>query len=166
MKEKDNFLIYHNQYSLVEELNDIDKGLLFESLFQYSMNKELPKFEKGSPLSMAFKSMKNAIDISNEKYLEKCKRNQENINKRYEKEKYSDKCVFLDNKKISYEVFQKVYKKGYTNKYGETLSFSQIFEDQFNTYSEGGDIILLKENYKCNNIDSEEVNEYFEQYLN
>lgn len=162
MKEKENFILYHNQYTLIEELSEVDKGKLLDSLFKYSMNNEIPKFEKGSPLSMVFKSIKNSIDISNQKYEERCKKNQENVNKRYEKEKYSDKSVFIDNEKVSYKTFQKVYKEGYTDKYGEILTFSQVFEDQFDTYNNNGDIILLKEKYKCSQLNSKEIEEYFE----
>lgn len=165
MKDKENFILYHNQYSLIEELSDKEKGLLLDSLFKYSIKDELPKFEKGSPLSMVFKSIKNSIDISNKKYEERCKKNQENINKRYEKEKYFDKSIFIDNELISYDLFQKVYKKGFTNKYGDNLSFTQIYEDQFECYSNNGDLILLKNKYNCRNLDSEEIRKYFEQYL-
>ena len=165
MKAKENFILYHNQYSLVEELSDNDKGILLDSLFKYSINGELPNFEKGSPLSMVFKSIKNSIDISTEKYLERCRKNQENINKRYEREKYSDKCIFLDNEKITYEIFQKAYKKGYKNKYGDLLSFSQIYDEQFQCFSENEDLILLKEKYNCSKITSDTIRKYFEEYL-
>lgn len=165
MKEKENFILYHNQYSLIEELSDKDKGILLDSLFKYSMNNELPNFEKGSPLSMVFKSIKNSIDISNEKYLERCKKNQENINKRYEKEKYSDKYIFLDNEKVSYITFQKAYKKGFSDKYGDIHQFSQIYEEQFQCVSEGGDIILIKNKYNCSKLESTDIINYFEEYI-
>lgn len=165
MKEKENFIMYHNQYSLIEELSDKDKGILLDSLYKYSMNNDIPNFEKGSPLSIVFKSFKNSIDISNDKYQETCRKNQENINKRYEKEKYFDKHIFLDNEKVSYPTFQKTYKKGYSDKYGNTLSFSQIYEEQFQCISEGNDIILLREKYNCNRIDTEDIKRYFEEYL-
>lgn len=166
MKGKENFILHHNQYPLIEELSDKEKGILLDSLYKYSMNGVIPNFEKGSALSVVFKAFKNSIDISNDKYQETCRKNQENINKRYEKDKYLDKHIFLDNEKVSYTTFQKTYgKKGFSDKYGNTLSFSQIFDEQFQCISEGKDTILLREKYNCSLIDTEEIKQYFEEYL-
>ena len=166
MKKKDNFILYHNQYPLIEELSNNDKGVLLDSLFQYSMNKKIPDFKKGSALSMVFKSIRNSIDISNEKYEERCRKNQENINSRYEADKYGDKYIYLHNEKMSYETFKKTYKnKGYTDKRGNTLQFSQIFDEQLQCCSECGDMILLKDKYNCSNIDSTEINDYYDEFL-
>lgn len=161
MKEKDNFIIYHNSYCIIEELSNEDKGQLFDSIFKYSMNKELPQFKKGSSLSIAFKNFKNTIDINNHKYEEKCKKNLENINKRYEN---SNKHVFIDNEKVSYDTFQRTYVKGYKDKYGNSLSFGQIFEDQYQCYKQSGDFVLLKDKYKCSSLDKKEIEQYFQEY--
>lgn len=108
MREKKDFIIYHNSYTLVEELTDDEAGKLFKSLYRYSMNKEEPTFEKRSILSMAFKAIRTAIDISNKKYQEKCEKNAENINKRWN-------IVFIDNEELNEKKFNEKYPQGYWN---------------------------------------------------
>lgn len=160
MKEKEDFLLYHSQFDLIEELPREDVGDLLISIFKYSMHEELPDYKKGSPLSIAFKSIKNTIDINNKKYIEKCKKNKENQNIRWEKEKYADKYVFINNEKISYHQFNKLFKKGYSSKNGLTYSFPELFEEQFSLYNL--DTIVFRDNYNCSIISSKEIENYFD----
>lgn len=83
--QKENFIIYHNTYPMVEELNDEDFGNVMKSVYKYSMEGKLPEYERGSAKSLLFKNMKNTIDISNKKYMEKCEKNRENAQKRWER---------------------------------------------------------------------------------
>lgn len=159
MKEKEDFLLYHSQFDLIEELTKEDIGDLIISVFKYSMSEELPSYQKGTPLSIAFKSIKNTIDINNKKYVEKCKKNQENQNIRWEKEKYSNKYVFIDNQQVSYSEFNKIFKKGYCNKKGLYYTFPELFEEQLSFYKE--DIVLFRNNYNCSRIDTKEIENYF-----
>ena len=46
-------------------------GKIFKSIFKYSMSREIPSYEKGTILSIAFKQFKTSIDKSFEKYIEK-----------------------------------------------------------------------------------------------
>ena len=162
MKEKEDFLLYHAQFDLIEELPKEDIGDLLISIFRYSMEEELPNYEKGTPLSIAFKSIKNTIDINNKKYIEKCKKNKENQNARWEKEKYSDKYVFVDNEKLSYSEFNKLFKKGYCSRKGLYYTFPELFEEQSSNYKQ--DIILFRDNYNCSRISTSAIEEYFDSF--
>lgn len=108
MKEKENFLIYHTSYTIVEELTIEERGLLFTSLYLYSMYGELPDFEERSLLSVAFKAIRTAIDISNKRYEDTCKKNSENASKRWS-------IVFIDNEELNEKKFNKKYPNGYWN---------------------------------------------------
>lgn len=163
MKEKEDFLLYHSQFDLIEELPKEDIGDLLISIFKYSMNEELPNYKKGTPLSIAFKSIKNTIDINNKKYIEKCKKNKDNQNIRWEKEKYSDKYVFINNEKVSYHEFNKIFKKGYPNKNGLTYSFTELFDEQVSLSKQ--DIIIFKNTYNCPLIDTPDIQKYFDSLL-
>ena len=97
MKEKNNFLIYHDSYTIIEELTIQERGELFTSLYHYSMYGEIPEYESRSLLSLAFKSIRTAIDISNKRYQEKCEKNSESANKRWT-------IVFINNEEEAFSL--------------------------------------------------------------
>lgn len=106
MKEKNNFLIYHDSYTIIEELTIQERGELFTSLYHYSMYGEIPEYENRSLLSLAFKSIRTAIDISNKRYQEKCEKNSESANKRWT-------IVFINNEELNEKKFNERYPNGY-----------------------------------------------------
>lgn len=106
MKEKKDFIIYHSSYTIIEELTIEERGELFTSLFRYSMYGEIPEYENRSLLSIAFKSIRTAIDISNKKYQEKCEKNSENANKRWT-------IVFINNQEMNEKKFNETFPNGY-----------------------------------------------------
>lgn len=116
--KKDNFLIYHNTYAIVKILSDENKGKLLDSLYKYTMDGEIPSFENES-LTIVFEAIKSSIDISNEKYYQRCMKNIDNINKRWRK-------IFIDNTSYTREEFNKTFPKGY----GEYNNFDMIYNTQ------------------------------------
>ena len=70
------FLIYHEWKIPIQGLSLSEKGQLLDCLFAYSETKTLSEL---TPLAaMAFNFLKQQIDRDEEKYIEKCERNQEN----------------------------------------------------------------------------------------
>ena len=141
-KKKENFLLYHNLFPMIEELGNEDVGDVIKSVFNYSMNGEIAKYEKGSAKSMLFKSIKNSIDINNEKYIAKCNRNRENILKRWQK-------IFYNNQDFNKETFEK-----YCIENNLEENFEEIILKQ-KEYVDNGDFETLRKEYQCELIKNE-----------
>lgn len=75
---------------MIDELSNEDVGDILKKLFAYSEDGEQSDYEKGSPKSLVFMSIKNSIDISNRKYQETCEKNRENAQKRWNKERQKE----------------------------------------------------------------------------
>ena len=117
VKQKDNFLLYHNMYKMFNALPDEKAGRVIKSIFRYSMNGELPEYEEDSTENFLFMSIQNSIDINSEKYYEKCEHNRRNINKRWNnkdesKEEQSDpEVVFINNEMLTENEYRSRYKE-------------------------------------------------------
>lgn len=88
MGNKDNrksFLIYYDNEVIVYRLPDDEAGKLFKSLFPYARESIKPDFEDSPALAMAFDILSLTIDRDREKYDERCKKNRENVSKRWNK---------------------------------------------------------------------------------
>ena len=143
-KKKENFLLYHNIFPTIEELENEDVGDVLKSIFKYSINSEITEYEKGSTKSLLFKAIKNSIDINNEKYVEKCRKNKENILKRWKK-------IFYDNQLFNKENFESYCIEKHLEE-----NFDDIIEKQKN-YVDNQDFETLKEEYNCNLISNETI---------
>ena len=148
-KKKDNFLLYNNDYSMLEELSDEDVGNVIKNIFKYSINKDIPKYEKGSGKSMLFKHIQRTIDINNKKYTEKCARNKEKALKRWKK-------IFYDNQDFTKETFIK-----YCNEKGLNEDFDSILLDEKKMYDDA-DYASIKEIYNNKGISNETIDKYFQ----
>ena len=94
---KDNFILYTQQYEVLEPLSDEQLGKLLRALYLYARDKETPTFTDGM-LTMAFGFVRMQIDASNAKYEEKREKMRENIRKRWERQKNTnDTIVNCDN---------------------------------------------------------------------
>lgn len=95
---KKSFLIYYDNEVIVLRLTDEDAGKLFKSLFPYGRKKIKPNFEESPALAMAFDILSMAIDRDNDKYVKRCEKNRENIEKRWKnKPKQSNTNVYGSN---------------------------------------------------------------------
>ena len=74
---KDNFILYTQQYEVLEPLTDEQLGKLLRALYLYARDKEIPVFDDGM-LTMAFGFVRMQIDASNAKYEEKRARLRQN----------------------------------------------------------------------------------------
>ncbi len=82
--KKNSFILYHSYQKHLEDLSDAEVGQLTRAIFHYSETGEVPKLKP--LLKMAFNFIREDIDINKEKYEEKCRKNKENIKKRWNKE--------------------------------------------------------------------------------
>lgn len=79
---KNNFILYHEQREIIDQLTDNQAGKLFKAIFQYSMGEE-PKLSK--TLSLVFVPIRQMIDRNKENYEKVCEINSRNAKKRWKK---------------------------------------------------------------------------------
>lgn len=143
MNRKDSFILYNNMFDMIEELSNEEAGELIKSVFQYSINGGIPKFEKGSIKSVVFKSIKNSIDINTEKYIKRCEKNSENAQKRWNQEKNIEedsRIIYVFDEKLNKKEFSKSYSKGF-----RSLSTNHIYINFEEIYQEQERLIKLKQ---------------------
>lgn len=83
--ETKGFFVYYDSEIIVCRLADEEAGALFKSLFPYGKEHIKPDFESNAALAMAFDILGMAIDRDKEKYIARCKKNKENVSKRWNK---------------------------------------------------------------------------------
>lgn len=81
---KDSFILYLDQQEIFEMLTDEQAGQLIKNIFQYERYGQMPKMDKF--LNLAFVPIMQALDKNRRKYEEKCKKNKENIEIRWNKQ--------------------------------------------------------------------------------
>lgn len=81
---KDNFILYTQQYSVLESMTDEQLGKLLRALYLYSRDGVEPDFGNDGMLKMAFGFIRMQIDLSNAKYEEKRERLRANAKKRWD----------------------------------------------------------------------------------
>lgn len=83
---KDSFVIYTNNISTIEFLDDEQAGKVFKALFYYNMGEldkvdELINGDGDKMVGMAWSRIKDYMDIDGETYYKKCQVNQANAKK-------------------------------------------------------------------------------------
>lgn len=142
IKKKENFLLYHNMFQMIEELENEDVGEVIKAIFEYSINGNIAEFPKASCKSMLFKTIKNSIDINNTKYIERCENNRNNALKRWKK-------IFYNNQDFSNESF---------NRYCIEKNIEEDFEEilmKEKEYVDNEEYEKLKEDFNCKLISNE-----------
>lgn len=76
-KRQKSFVLYLDNYDFIEDLPINEKGNLFDAIFHYKCDGELPDFEKGTLLSGAFRMIKNQLDRDAAKWEAECKQRAE-----------------------------------------------------------------------------------------
>ncbi len=76
------FLLYENQKPLIEELSMEERGILLTALFEYKKTGNI--IEMTQACRIVFKRIVNQINIDEEKYQEKCRKNSENAKRRWQ----------------------------------------------------------------------------------
>lgn len=92
---KDSFILYLDQQEIFEMLTDEQAGQLIKNIFLYERTGQMPKMDK--MLNLAFVPIMQILDKNRRKYDEKCKKNKENIEKRWNK----NNTVVYERKKMN-----------------------------------------------------------------
>lgn len=82
---KNSFVLYNDWYSLLSAFSNEEKGILLSAIFDYHCNGILFESENAA-LQGIFNFMKSRFDSDNEKYKQRCEKNRNNVNNRYNKE--------------------------------------------------------------------------------
>ena len=82
-KKKESFILYLQQKELFNKLTDEQAGKVIKAIYEYEDSGKTPNFDFG--LDIVFTSIKTSLDSNRIKYQEKCEKNRENINKRWNK---------------------------------------------------------------------------------
>lgn len=90
MKEINSFILYHDWYLLFKNLPLETKGILLDTIFLY-VKGEITLEAVNPVIEDIFVYISTYIDRDREKYIEKCKKMEENARKRYEKKQEQDK---------------------------------------------------------------------------
>ena len=91
MAKKKSFILYADYIKHIRRLSDEDAGRLFKAIFDYVNEGKLPDLD--GMAAMAFSFIANQLDTDLQKYEETCKKRSENIKKRWEKAKASQKAA-------------------------------------------------------------------------
>ena len=69
--DNNSFVLYTNYFEILNELSTEDAGYIFKAILEY---KATGNFQIPNHLLIAFKFIKNQLDIDNSKYQEKCEK--------------------------------------------------------------------------------------------
>ena len=84
-KKAPGFILERDQKAIIDELNNEEAGIIFKAIYDYETTKQEPKLDKS--LRIVFKQFKVKLDFYDEKYIETCKKNKENIQNYWNKMK-------------------------------------------------------------------------------
>lgn len=76
MTNRNSFLLYTDRLEILDELSDEDAGKLFKAVVEYVKNGSEPP--RGTLTSIAFRGVKNGIDVATENYKKLCLKNRDN----------------------------------------------------------------------------------------
>lgn len=83
------FILEKDQKAIIDELNNEEAGIIFKAIYDYETTKQEPTLDKS--LRIVFKQFKVKLDFYDEKYIETCKKNKENIQNYWDKMKDTTK---------------------------------------------------------------------------
>ena len=84
-KKAPGFILERDQKAIIDELTNEEAGIIFKAIYDYETTKQEPKLDKS--LRIVFKQFKVKLDFYDEKYIETCKKNKENIQNYWNKMK-------------------------------------------------------------------------------
>ena len=84
-KKATGFVLEKDQKAIIDELTNEEAGIIFKAIYDYETTKQEPKLDKS--LRIVFKQFKVKLDFYDEKYIETCKKNKENIQNYWNKMK-------------------------------------------------------------------------------
>lgn len=97
MSKKNSFVLYNDDFEIIQDLTLEERGQLLSAIFEYMRNGTIPKFKGG--LNICFKFIKQKLDRDSEKYEDVCQKRSE-AGKKGSKNRWNNdsKCYNEDNK--------------------------------------------------------------------
>mgnify|MGYP001057596022 CR=1 FL=1 len=86
MTDKKSFVLYFDNKTQFDMLSDDQAGKLIKGIYEFVCSGVTPEFEDGM-IRMAFSFISAAIVRDTAKYEEKCRKNKENVKKRFERQR-------------------------------------------------------------------------------
>lgn len=83
--EHNSFVLYKDSRIFIGRLSKCQRGELLLAIFDYVCDGFVPNFEDDTMLQMCFDIIRSYLDRDEKKYQEKCRKNKENIEKRWAK---------------------------------------------------------------------------------
>lgn len=80
-KEQKGFIVYGDVKAVADELSDEQLGKLFRGMIEYFVSGKTPKFS--DILKYVFIPIKQQMDRDSDKYVKKCEKMRDNVNKRW-----------------------------------------------------------------------------------
>lgn len=81
--EHNSFILYKDSRIFINHLDQSQRGELLLAIFDYVCDGDVPDFKGDTMLEICFEMIKSYLDRDERKYQEKCKKNKENIEKRW-----------------------------------------------------------------------------------
>lgn len=75
MSKKNSFVLYNDDFEIIQDLTLEERGQLLSAIFEYMRNGTIPKFKGG--LNICFKFIKQKLDRDSEKYEDVCQKRSE-----------------------------------------------------------------------------------------
>ena len=86
MSNKLSFVVYHEWFEMTERLSDKEIAKLYRAIFNYNIDGVIDETLDGET-KMAFFIMRKTFERDKVKYLKRCEKNKQNIDKRWENKK-------------------------------------------------------------------------------
>lgn len=97
--EHNSFILYKDSRIFINRLNKCQRGELLLAIFDYVCDGIIPDFENDAMLQMCFDIIRSYLDRDEKKYQDKCKKNKENIEKRWMKNRNQSNTKGYDRNK-------------------------------------------------------------------
>lgn len=94
--EHNSFILYKDSRIFINRLNNSQCGELLLAIFDYVCDGVVPEFQDDMMLQMCFDMIKSYLDRDEKKYQQKCKKNRENIEKRWSKNRNQSNTKVYD----------------------------------------------------------------------
>lgn len=95
--ERNSFILYKDSRILINNLNNSQRGKLLIAIFDYVCDDVKPDYKNDNLLQMCFEVIQSYLDRDEKKYIEKCKKNKENITKRWSKSRNESNTDVYDS---------------------------------------------------------------------
>lgn len=121
------FILEKDQKTIIDELTNEEAGIIFKAIYDYETTKQEPTLDKS--LRIVFKQFKVKLDFYDEKYIETCKKNKENIQNYWDKMKDTTEYDRIQSNTMATNKIKEKKIKENKSKKNERVSDNQIYSN-------------------------------------